>query len=260
MTNLFLRIASAIFLLFIFSFSFFNENSNYFLTFIILIAAISLYELDKILNQCMINRILYWSISLLALFFYFKNTFDPLFLIYISSFFWIFIAFISVLRGAIIFEQLKFLYGLFIICSLLISILFLFYNDRELLFVTFLIVWISDISAYFFGRKYGKKRLAPLISPGKTVEGFVGAFLCTFILFCLFSLFHDFEFPHLYILILFVVPFSVMGDLFESLLKRSAKIKDSGKVIPGHGGLLDRIDALCPVLPFVALLNNLGIF
>lgn len=126
------------------------------------------------------------------------------------------------------------------------------------------IIWVSDSAAYFAGRKFGRHKLAPKVSPGKTWEGVAGAMLFVLIyagvsialwpgvvippwlrsteaLFALAGLW------------LLLAALGVVGDLVESLLKRSAGVKDSGDILPGHGGMLDRIDALLPMLPLAAL-------
>jgi phosphatidate cytidylyltransferase len=115
-------------------------------------------------------------------------------------------------------------------------------------------VWVADISAYFAGRKFGRHKLAPNISPGKTWEGVAGALLGVMIyvaLVMLVSGMHQHNVLFVYALV--GVALSVMGDLFESAIKRQAGVKDSGTLLPGHGGLLDRIDALTSTLPLAAL-------
>jgi phosphatidate cytidylyltransferase len=120
------------------------------------------------------------------------------------------------------------------------------------------IVWVADTAAYFAGRKYGKTKLAPSISPGKTWEGVAGAIFGVSIYVTLVWTFSD-EFARLQILPAMLltswwwVVLAVMGDLFESAIKRQAGVKDSGALLPGHGGLLDRIDALTSTLPLAML-------
>ncbi|MDD5058385.1 MAG: phosphatidate cytidylyltransferase [Sideroxydans sp.] len=126
-----------------------------------------------------------------------------------------------------------------------------------LLFVMCL-VWVADSAAYFAGRKFGKNKLAPSISPGKTWEGVVGAVFGVSIYVTLVWTFSP-EFPRMQVLPALVltswwwVALAVIGDLFESAIKRQAGVKDSGALLPGHGGLLDRIDALTSTLPLAAL-------
>jgi len=116
------------------------------------------------------------------------------------------------------------------------------------------LVWVADISAYFAGRMFGKNKLAPRISPGKTWEGVAGAMLGALVYVVLAMSVSGLS--QRYSLILFAivgVALSVVGDLFESAIKRLAGVKDSGTLLPGHGGLLDRIDGLTSTLPFAAL-------
>lgn len=117
------------------------------------------------------------------------------------------------------------------------------------------LVWIADTCAYFAGRAFGRHKLAPQISPGKTWEGVAGALAgvaaCWWILSAATPA--SGPLPVSLIAALALVMISILGDLFESWLKRMAGQKDSGKLLPGHGGLLDRIDALTPTLPLAAL-------
>jgi len=126
-------------------------------------------------------------------------------------------------------------------------------------FVLLGMTWLNDTFAYFFGHRFGKRKLAPRISPGKTVEGFLGGFLgsiCGFLLFwAIFGRPVPFFFgPCLTLLVGIVGP---VGDLCESLIKRSFQVKDSGNIIPGHGGMLDRIDALLFTAPVVYFFASL---
>ena len=120
------------------------------------------------------------------------------------------------------------------------------------------LVWVADSAAYFAGRKFGKTKLAPSISPGKTWEGVAGAIAGVSVYIGLIWIFRP-EFTNLQMLPALMltawwwVVLAVIGDLFESAIKRQAGIKDSGALLPGHGGLLDRIDALTSTLPLAAL-------
>ncbi|PKO30310.1 MAG: phosphatidate cytidylyltransferase [Betaproteobacteria bacterium HGW-Betaproteobacteria-7] len=123
------------------------------------------------------------------------------------------------------------------------------------LLAVFAVVWMADIAAYFAGRRFGKNKLAPSISPGKTREGAYGAAVGVLIYGLIIG--HFFfatlmPLPLWIAALLVVTVVSIIGDLFESLLKRKAGIKDSSNVLPGHGGVLDRIDSLTSTLPIVA--------
>ncbi|MTD27285.1 phosphatidate cytidylyltransferase [Erwinia sorbitola] len=124
-----------------------------------------------------------------------------------------------------------------------------------LLYVMFL-VWGADSGAYMFGKLFGKHKLAPKVSPGKTWEGFFGGLVTSALLSWLFSVFAPLQVPLLTLLICSITAAlaSVLGDLTESMFKREAGIKDSGNLIPGHGGILDRIDSLTAAVPVFACL------
>ena len=122
---------------------------------------------------------------------------------------------------------------------------------------TMAVVWVADIAAYFSGRAFGRHKLAPSISPGKTWEGAAGGALA--VLLFGFGILVAFGARQpggalvIGLALLAWTAISVIGDLFESLLKRQAGLKDSGSILPGHGGILDRIDSLTSTLPIVAL-------
>jgi phosphatidate cytidylyltransferase len=122
------------------------------------------------------------------------------------------------------------------------------------------VVWIADSGAYFAGRAFGRRKLAPRISPGKTWEGVAGAAIGVALYYALvWWLWAPSSLAETRWLDLFVVlgmtALSIEGDLFESWLKRRAGVKDSGALLPGHGGVLDRIDGVVAALPFAALLT-----
>jgi len=126
-----------------------------------------------------------------------------------------------------------------------------------LLFVMTLVM-MADISAYFAGKRFGKNKLAPAISPGKTWEGVIGALIGVSVFVVVVGwasgLYKQYPvFPAAIVAGWWWVGLAVIGDLFESLIKRQAGVKDSGALLPGHGGLLDRIDALTSTLPFAAI-------
>lgn len=119
-------------------------------------------------------------------------------------------------------------------------------------------VWISDIAAYFIGSTIGKRKLFPEVSPGKTWEGFLGAGLVSVLFSYAFaSYFQFFDIRAWAIVALCVWFFGALGDLVESKLKRQLAIKDSGNIMPGHGGFLDRFDAFIFCIPFVLLFIEL---
>lgn len=115
------------------------------------------------------------------------------------------------------------------------------------------LIWFADIAAYFTGKKFGKDKLAPAISPGKTVQGMYGAIISAMLCAVVLALYYGYpmmiatDFGMLSILTVLV---SIYGDLFFSLMKRKSGVKDSGSILPGHGGVLDRIDSVIAAAPF----------
>jgi phosphatidate cytidylyltransferase len=124
-------------------------------------------------------------------------------------------------------------------------------DGNSLLMYLLLLIWIADSGAYFAGRAFGKHKLAPAISPGKSIEGVLGGLIACFI-FSYFALeYIGYSSSVVFLAISLTVAFvSVYGDLFESLMKRKAGVKDSGSILPGHGGVLDRLDSLIAAGPF----------
>lgn len=136
-----------------------------------------------------------------------------------------------------------------------------FIETREagLVYVIFalLIVWTTDSGAYFIGRSFGKNKLWPEISPNKTVEGFIGGIAVAIIAAVIMQLIVPFtiSWPLLIVIVIISSIFGQMGDLVESAIKRHYDVKDSGTILPGHGGILDRFDSLLFVLPLLNLLH-----
>lgn len=161
--------------------------------------------------------------------------------------------------------SLKYLFGLLTLLPFFWSVLMLRavqytdnpYHGAKLVLLVCVLVWAADTGAYFSGKRFGKHKMAPAVSPNKTIEGLIGgAFLAVLVTWGgAFVL--DIPFVSVGSLLLIAVVTviaSVMGDLVESMFKRVSGIKDSGNILPGHGGILDRIDSLTAALPVFALL------
>ena len=155
-------------------------------------------------------------------------------------------------------SMLGLLIGLVVILPTWLALIQLRQTGSLSLLAIMAVVWVADIGAYFSGRTLGRHKLAPSISPGKTWEGAIGGGLAVLAYGFLLS-------PHLpsdlgnspvklFIALVVLTAISIVGDLFESLLKRQAGLKDSSNILPGHGGALDRIDSLTSTLPLVALI------
>ena len=148
-----------------------------------------------------------------------------------------------------------------------LSLLYLLHEGGWVLVLSvLLIVWGADISAYFCGRAWGKHAMAPAMSPKKTIEGAVGAYALVIVFFVLTyvfctqkevfttMMFDHFGFLLGVVILAGLVALSISGDLWESMLRRLVGIKDSSKLLPGHGGFFDRLDASLPVIPACAFL------
>jgi CDP-diglyceride synthetase len=120
----------------------------------------------------------------------------------------------------------------------------------KLTLVLFILIWVADIGAYVAGKNFGKHKLARKVSPGKTIEGFLGGLILSAVYAYFVALWLQQDWLYFVIAFPIIAGISVIGDLFASLLKRHGNIKDSGFLLPGHGGFLDRFDSLIAATPF----------
>ncbi len=268
------RIFSAVILILIFLASFLSQNQIYFLFLCFVASGILFNELAKILKLKNLSLVIYWILSFTpVIFFYFLTSLDIFFLDeqapYLKRFlinFSIFISLISIvfwlclapidIKYKKISSNVKFkiFYGYFLVAPMVIVTAIVFTQNKTLLLVPFIMIWISDIGAYFFGKKFGKRKLAKNISPGKTIEGALGGLVCNLIYAFILVYFYELDLLIIIPFALLVSGLSIFGDIYQSFLKRQAKVKDSGSIIPGHGGLLDRLDSFCPTLPISYLI------
>jgi len=267
------RIISAVILLLIFLASYLSKNPTYFLSLILVASGILFYELAKILKLKSLSLYVYWILSLAPIiFFYFLIGLDIFFLdnsipnlksflinfsilvSLISLFFWFGFAPLDIIYKKISSNvKFKIFYGYFLVSPMVIVTAIVFTQNKVLLLVPFIMIWISDIGAFFIGKKFGKNKLAKNISPGKTIEGALGGFLCNIICASMLAYFFAVSF---YIMLFFatiITALSIFGDIYQSFLKRQANLKDSGSILPGHGGLFDRLDSFCPTIPIFFL-------
>ena len=150
--------------------------------------------------------------------------------------------------------------GILLITFTWVAIVSILYKDHGqwLLLVGILIVVLADVGGFIVGKIAGRHKMAPMVSPGKTWEGFAGGLAFQLVLIgCLMQFWPEpLSILTLLVLVFPVALFSVIGDLFESMIKRCSGVKDSGAILPGHGGMLDRIDGIMAALPMYALLLN----
>lgn len=148
---------------------------------------------------------------------------------------------------------LRWLCGLLVLVPMYAALVLLYQANPSLLLFSLLIVWAADIGAFFAGKRFGRVKLAPSISPGKTWEGVIGGMLLVVLLTVGRSLWIESDLAVLVPFCLGVAGVSIVGDLTVSMFKRTAGIKDSGTLFPGHGGVLDRVDSIAAATPVFAL-------
>ena len=184
-------------------------------------------------------------------------------LIYGSVVFWVIVTFkIKSIRPEVNLQRSspkKMLIGLLVIPAAVLSMWSVHksVNGAEWLMYGLALIWVADIGAYFSGKRFGKNKLAVNISPGKTIEGLIGALVFTSLYTLLAGVYFDLNMTqavYLLLISLVLTIISVVGDLYESTLKREVGLKDSGKLLPGHGGILDRIDSVLAAMPVFSLL------
>ena len=147
----------------------------------------------------------------------------------------------------------RWLSGALVLVPLFMALTILYNTAPELLLFALLIVWVADTGAYFAGRTLGRVKLAPDISPGKTWEGVIGGLLAVVLLTLLRTTWAETDLAVFIPFCLAVACLSIVGDLTVSMFKRTAGLKDSGGLFPGHGGVLDRIDSVAAAAPLFAL-------
>ena len=270
------RIISAVVLLLIFLATYLSKNPTYFLSLVFVVSVILFHELAKILKLKSLALYVYWILSLTPIiFFYFLISLDTFFLnepvpnlknflntfsiliTLISLIFWFGLAPLDILYKKISSNnKFQIFYGYFLVSPMVIVTTFVFIQNKILLLVPFIMIWVSDIGAYFIGKKFGKNKLAKNISPGKTIEGALGGFACNTICASVLAYFFAISFYIMLFLAIIITAISIFGDIYQSFLKRQANLKDSGSIIPGHGGLFDRLDGFCPTLPIFFLVCN----
>ena len=214
----------------------FSSKQNY--VYLLISLVIGLYVIGRMLNNNL-HHFFYQSLIIFA----------------VVTCFWVFIVPIwfakqFMLRGLIP----KALLGWLLMLPLWLALVFAKIVDPKLALVLLATIWIADSAAYFAGKKFGKHKLAPSISPGKTWEGVAGALIGVTLFGAILTFTLGIHTLAIFFGLWLVTLLGVAGDLFESMIKRQWNLKDSGSLLPGHGGILDRIDGIIPSLPIAILM------
>jgi phosphatidate cytidylyltransferase len=192
--------------------------------------------------------------ALIALLFFYLGDETSMELLYQVAIAWWFVALVWMFFFPTpIAQTLIWIAGMFVLLPAWAALDFLYLESPTLLLFALLIVWVADIGAYFVGKGFGRVKLAPKISPGKSWEGVLGGLTAVTLLAAVGSRVFDIGISVLVPFCLAVSMLSVVGDLTVSMFKRNAEVKDSGSLFPGHGGVLDRIDSVTAAAPLFAL-------
>lgn len=252
------RIKTAIVLVIIVGVAMFAGNQYLFLSLLGLGVVIASHEWTKLMPQKTDKA--YWFVALV-----FGLTLVSLYVAILGVIWWALSAGLWILAAKWVkdyptkvqwYDKRLWSIGVVILVASITAMYVLWYFSPWLLLYVFLLVWCADSGAYFVGRKLGKRKLAPNVSPNKSVEGLFGGIITASIVAVGVATFLQLSLlPFLLFSLLsgVVVGVSVLGDLFESMLKRAANVKDSGTILPGHGGVLDRIDSLLSATPIFAI-------
>ncbi|MEE9330736.1 MAG: phosphatidate cytidylyltransferase [Methylophilaceae bacterium] len=230
----------------------------------LIISLLALYEWAKLIGMTQAVAVAYilfcGALGVAMLYLMEVNGFHWLFyqsllVFVIALIFWMFIVPVLLTKFIVIQNKWLLLFlGILLMAPLWLALISVKGADPWLLLALLATIWIADTAAYFTGKNFGKRKLAPSISPGKTWEGVIGALLAVSVFGGMLYFSGAVSSVAIFPLLWLVAILGVVGDLFESLIKRQANKKDSGNLLPGHGGILDRIDGLMPSLPIAVLM------
>jgi len=258
------RIITAVLLVAAFLPILFVSSNMTWATVTLIVSLLAAYEWAKLIDLSTIATNVYTLLCgiLGGLFLYFlvENGFhwliyQSLFIFVLTLVLWVIV--VPILLTKLITIKNKFLLavlGVFLLAPLWLALISLKGIDPWLLLTLLTTIWVADTAAYFSGKSFGKHKLAPSVSPGKTWEGVLGALLGVTVFGGVLYFSGLVSSWAIFLLLWLVTVLGVAGDLFESLIKRQVNKKDSGNILPGHGGILDRIDGLVPSLPIAVLM------
>lgn len=254
------RIITAVILGSLVVFAIFKLPNLYITVFFSIITLIGAWEWAALIGaKTFVKKILYVAliaVLILSLWFYASPELENIILL-VASLWWAAIfCLLSLYKSAWLqssrLQKLLEYSGVIVLVPAWLALIKLHSVGPEMLMFFLALIWVADIAAYFSGKRFGKNKLAPELSPGKSREGVLGALLASVVIAVigirLLSI-EDRIWPYFIILCVLTAIISVVGDLYESLLKRKAGAKDSGTILPGHGGVLDRIDSITAAAP-----------
>lgn len=254
------RLVTAVILIPLVILALFYLSDTYFSMVVGIVCSLVALELaDLIRLQLVWQKLLY--VVVLWLFFAVVHWLPAMIFLWVAVFFWI-LALGYVCRYPNVGQRMRqsiamrAIYGAMIIVPCWQALFILHHLSAYNVLFLLLIVWASDTGAYFAGRYFGHYKLAPNVSPNKTVEGLLGGVVAAVVVALIFTMFMHIDLVSwLSWLGLAVITalFAVIGDLFESMLKRIANVKDSGRLLPGHGGVFDRVDGILAAAPVFAI-------
>ena len=250
------RVLTGIISLAILGLMLFFASSLFIQIFIALLFLYAAWEFSKFFNFPVVRR-RYFFVFLFGcfqIFFYLILPNDLVYqlLLYLALIWWIIVILRIFFFPTNISNYMVWISGFLILLPSYIAIDYLYQLDVQKIIMFFLLIWIADIGAFFSGKFFGKLKLLPKISPGKTWEGVLGEFFVVLVSTSLYGYLGEID-------LLILIPFcfaitvlSIVGDLTISVFKRNVGLKNSGSIFPGHGGLLDRIDSMTSTSPFFA--------
>jgi len=248
----------------------FQDNNNIFVFSLIFIFLLAVNEYSNLisLNNKLVKTIYIFSLLLLFIFLNKQSTlYMPLWIlsiIFLSALWWLLNIYLisSFPKNSKYWHNnlaVRLISGFLVFIPMLLSLAAIHRINSGALMLLLSLVWAADCGGYFFGKAFGKNKLCPNVSPGKTVEGLLGGVFLSLIVMNLYLFFilessSVNDYLNFNVLSIVVVATSTIGDLLESAYKRLANVKDSGTLLPGHGGIFDRIDSLTASAPFFFLL------
>jgi phosphatidate cytidylyltransferase len=225
------------------------------------IAALAAWEWSRLASSAAPGRILFplWILACCGLCLLYPQL--QFVMCVLAAVFWLLVSFWLAKRWPLRSGALGYLVGTIVLVPAWVGMMRLHALGPWVLLAAMALVWIADIAAYFVGRAFGRHKLAPAVSPGKTWEGAGGAAVGAMLYVLVLKHFSTLSLPDNLLVLgigtVLLVAVSIVGDLFESMIKRQAGVKDSSQLLPGHGGILDRIDSLTSTLPVLVVISSL---